>query len=438
MVSGRYRLDRLLGEGGFALVWAATHVVTERRVALKFLKGVHASDAQLRQRFLREARTASALSHANVIVIHDVFEDEHGPVMVMDLLEGISLGQRLKRDRVLDLPTVAAVALAIISALESARAQRVVHRDLKPDNVFLVDAPPHADRAPFEVKVLDFGIAKIMAREGDDADAGANPGLTHSGVLLGTPYYMSPEQIVGDRQIDHRSDVWSLGVILYECLAGVRPTEAETVGLVIRKIIVNESIAPLRTHRPDLPADVCRIVERALSFERGARPALRELHDAFARYLGAAAPTGVARFRSSGRGRTRRAWSVAALAVVCLGATGTAFVASRSGAVTRAASEAAETSGTPPRGPEVVMATAPTGSPPPPNASAAQSAPAVSTEATEDAIEAGPPPAAARRAPRVVHAASPASPAPAAIPAAAAKGPVSATATAGPAIDRTF
>jgi serine/threonine protein kinase len=285
LVGSRYRLDRLLGEGGFAVVWAATHVVTRRRVALKLLKDTYADDARVRQRFLREARAASAVRHPNVIAIQDVFETGGRPVIVMDLLHGQSLGARLKKKGAQNVQDVATIMLPVVSAVATAHAQGIVHRDLKPDNIFLAEPPDGAD-GPVEVKVLDFGIAKLTAREGDAAQSS---GLTNTGALLGTPYYMSPEQVFGDGEVDHRSDVWSIGVILYECLAGVRPTQADTVGQIM-KIIASESITPLEKRVGGLPADVTDIVKRAMSFDLEMRPTMRAVGEVLSAHTSVSVP----------------------------------------------------------------------------------------------------------------------------------------------------
>jgi eukaryotic-like serine/threonine-protein kinase len=292
LIASRYRLDRLLGEGGFAVVWAATHIVTRKRVALKFLKDVYAADTRFCQRFLREARAACAVNHPNIIAIHDVFADESGPLMVMDLLEGESLGDRLKRDGKLSLQQVGAIMLPVISAVETAHSAGILHRDLKPDNIFVLKKSGPASDDAVEVKVLDFGIAKITALEGDSAQSAS---LTNSGGLVGTPLYMSPEQALGDRALDRRSDVWAIGVILYECLAGVRPIEAETFGLVIKKLVAAESIPPLSKHRPELPAELTGIVDRTLTIDRSKRPALAELCEVVGRHTGVRIPPLAAR-----------------------------------------------------------------------------------------------------------------------------------------------
>ncbi len=280
VVAGRYRLDRLLGEGGMGTVWAATHVVTRKAVALKFLKPAYAARKEVRQRFLREARAACAVRHPNVVQIHDVLELEDGmPAMVMDLLHGESLGERLEREHALPLVEVARVMLPVVSAVGTAHSLGIVHRDLKPDNLFLVREPDES----ITVKVLDFGIAKLTATEGEAAETGA---LTKTGSVLGTPYYMSPEQAFGEKDLDHRSDVWAIGIILYECLTGERPTAGENLGQIF-KAITTGGIVPLERVAPNLPADVSSLVTRMLSRDRAQRPDLREVRETLQKHSGA-------------------------------------------------------------------------------------------------------------------------------------------------------
>jgi serine/threonine protein kinase len=200
----RYRLTELLGQGGMGAVWAACHVVTGKEVALKLITGSLANSAELRQRFQREARAASAVEHPNVVAVHDVFEmDDGAPVMVLERLRGETLADLLKRDGELTLGRTASIFLPVISAVGTAHASGVVHRDLKPSNIFI--ARQHGGE---QIKVVDFGIAKLTAFEGDADTA------TTTGTLLGTPQYMPPEQIFGEKDIDHRADVWALGVNL--------------------------------------------------------------------------------------------------------------------------------------------------------------------------------------------------------------------------------
>jgi serine/threonine-protein kinase len=271
VVAGRYRLDRLLGRGGMGQVWAVTHEVTLRTAALKFLNGPVHQRADRRRRFLREARAASAVQHPNVVQIHDFFELEDGtPVMIMDLLEGETLAQRFKRDGALPLASVVDLLLPVVSAVGTAHALGIVHRDLKPDNVFVTGTDGGA-----QVRVLDFGIAKLTASAVEDSDGG----LTGTGAVLGTPRYMSPEQTVGDGSVDHRADIWSIGVMLYEALTGSRPIDGENVCRILQRLM-NEGITPLRVLEPDLPEDVLALVERMLKRDPRGRPNdLREVAD---------------------------------------------------------------------------------------------------------------------------------------------------------------
>jgi len=275
VLAGRYRLDEKLGEGGMGVVWAATHQVTRQTVALKLLvPGAGTEANRFVKRFMREARAASAVKHPNVVVVFDVMElDEQTPMMVMELLRGETLGQRLDREPVLPLGEVARVLLPVVSALGTAHRAGIVHRDVKPDNIFLAETPEGMC-----VKVLDFGVAKL-APAVEDVDAT----LTATNSIVGTPYYMAPEQVFGEKDIDGRVDIWALGVIAYECLAGVRPAGGDNVGQIM-KIIATNRIVPVDQVTAGLPADVTAIVMRALSFERSERPSLMEMKDVLARY----------------------------------------------------------------------------------------------------------------------------------------------------------
>jgi serine/threonine protein kinase len=284
VIAGRYRLDRLLGRGGMGQVWAVTHDVTHRVAALKLLNGPVHLQAARRRRFLREARAASAVNHPNVVRVHDFFELEDGtPVMIMDLLEGETLGRKLAREGSLPLETVAGILLPVVSAVGMAHSRGIIHRDLKPENVFLSSA------GEGRVHVLDFGIAKLMplgTPEGmDDSDA-----LTGTGGLMGTPCYMSPEQGFGEGTVDHRTDIWSLGIVIYEALAGSRPVDGANVGQVLKRLL-NQAITPIEVLVPDLPAPVSELVGRMLLRDPEGRPRdLREVAAVLARYTTVAAP----------------------------------------------------------------------------------------------------------------------------------------------------
>jgi eukaryotic-like serine/threonine-protein kinase len=284
VVGGRFRLERPLGHGGMGAVWEAQNTATHRAVALKFLRGPAHQRTELRQRLLREARAATAVRHPNVVEVLDLFEhDEETPVMVMELLHGRTLRELLTEQETLDLVQTANVLLPVISALGTAHACGVAHRDLKPENIFLDES----ERAGKRVLVLDFGIAKLLDAQvrTDDVEL-----VTDTGATLGTPCYMAPEQATAERDTDHRVDVWAMGVILYECLTGVRPIEGESVGQVLMRLMTT-GIIPLERVLPDVPPDIAGMVGSMLTRERSHRAAdLRSAHQVLSRHAAVSAP----------------------------------------------------------------------------------------------------------------------------------------------------
>ncbi|HYP88086.1 MAG TPA: serine/threonine-protein kinase, partial [Polyangiaceae bacterium] len=266
VVAARYRATRLLGQGGMGEVWAAVHSITGRQVALKVLKAEKAARPESVQRFFREARAATAVGHENVVEVHDVFSFEGAPVMVMELLEGESLGDKLRREGRLSLPELATLMVPVVSAVGTAHARGIVHRDLKPENIFLARGT-HGAITP---KVLDFGIAKLMLDDGGGDEAAA---LTRTGSMVGTPFYMAPEQASGERDFDHRCDVWSLGVICFEALLGKRPFGGDNFGQIFKQIIVLEP-GSLSQLAPELPREVAELVDGMLVKERAGRRGL--------------------------------------------------------------------------------------------------------------------------------------------------------------------
>jgi len=289
----------MLGEGGMGSVWEAAHEDTGAVAALKLLKEDHADDAIRRRRLLREARAASAVVHPNVVAMREVFEAGDGsPVVVMDLLTGETLGQRLAREGTLPLETACALLAPVVSAVATAHAAGVVHRDLKPDNVFLATETGMRVVVP---KVLDFGIAKVPLVAGDGAAGEGGPGgdaghaagargLTTTGAVLGTPHYMAPEQLFGEGDVDHRADVWSLGVMIYECLTGMRPLGEGNLGHLLRAMM-SGAIEPIEHKAPWLPASLSTTVRAMLSRERAARPDLRDVHAVLVEQAGALSTT---------------------------------------------------------------------------------------------------------------------------------------------------
>jgi serine/threonine-protein kinase len=265
VVAKRYRLEHPVGAGGMGVVWAARDLVTDRTYALKFLGPGRAADVRNHERLHREARATTTIGHPAIAKVHAVHETASGvPFIVMDLLVGESLRTVLARKGTLSVAECARILVPVLEAVEAAHAAGLVHRDLKPENVFLASGT--------EPKVLDFGIAKELRA------APATP-LTEAGAVLGTPYYMAPEQVFAEADLDARADVWALGIMLYECLAGRRPTDASSLGQVLKRV-TSSDLVPLATVRPDLPRALTSLVDRMLSRARAERPSLAEVRDA--------------------------------------------------------------------------------------------------------------------------------------------------------------
>ena len=271
VVADRYRLDRKLGEGGSGVVWAATHTMMKREVALKFLKTARPDAVK---RFLREARVSSTLRHPNIVEVHDVFilPGRDVPVMVMDLLHGESLGTKLRRQGSLGQVETAKTLLPVVRALGAAHALGIVHRDLKPENIFLLSAPTGTEGP---VRVLDFGLAKLTATEGSLASTGR---ITKSGVVVGTPHYLAPEQLTPDVAVDHAVDVWALGVVVFECMAGRKPFEARGLPQLFKQI-ATIAAPSLDDAVPGVRLSLSSLVSRMLDKTPGKRPALDEIED---------------------------------------------------------------------------------------------------------------------------------------------------------------
>jgi serine/threonine protein kinase len=256
MVAGKYQVNDLLAVGGMGMVFAGTHVELDQRVAIKVVRPELSHSEEAVTRFLNEARAAARLRGQHVARVLDSGRLESGiPYLVMEFLDGADLCTVIRRSG--PLPASAAVhyVLQACEAIAEAHAEGIIHRDLKPENLFLIRAP---DGSPV-VKVLDFGISK---RQSPDAK-----GLTDPTRGIGSPNYMSPEQMVAPDTVDHRSDVWSLGAVLYELLAGHPPFQAHTLPAICVKVL-REQPTPLTVVRPDVPAGLERIVLRCLSKRR--------------------------------------------------------------------------------------------------------------------------------------------------------------------------
>jgi serine/threonine protein kinase len=228
ILAGRFRLIDKLGEGGFGTIWRAEHMVLCAPVAVKVIDRDVSNDEEALSRFMREAQAAATLRSPHVVQILDYGVDEGVPFIAMELLEGETLAHRLGRVHRLSAVDTAQVVSQVARAIARAHDASIIHRDLKPENVFIVE-----NEDAEIVKVLDFGVAKM-----DSAQLGPKGTRTRTGSLLGTPYYMSPEQAQGNKTVDHRTDLWALGVIAFECITGKRPFESEGLGDLVLQICV--------------------------------------------------------------------------------------------------------------------------------------------------------------------------------------------------------
>ncbi len=274
IIAERFRLVRELGVGGMGSVWLAHHVGLDTPCAVKFINAEVVSQADMRARFEREAKAAAALRSSHVVQILDYGVWENFPYIAMEYLEGEDLAQRIKRRGRLTAKETVLIISQVARALTKAHAAGLIHRDLKPENIFLVPEDDHEI-----AKVLDFGIAKSHGPLLDMA-------TTKAGALLGTPHYMSPEQAQGTKTIDYRSDLWSLGVLAFQCMTGKLPFNSEALGDLLLHIMVNPLPVPSQL-AADVPQTFDIWWQRAAARDPAQRfQSAKELADSLAVALG--------------------------------------------------------------------------------------------------------------------------------------------------------
>jgi serine/threonine protein kinase/tetratricopeptide (TPR) repeat protein len=286
VVGGKFALLKQLGEGGIGIVFEAEDTWIGRRVALKILHSHLIKDAEMVARFRREARAAAMTNHPNIVGVFEVGQWRDGsPYLVQELLHGETLRDRLVRAGRLPTTEMIELVVPIMGALAVAHRAGIVHRDIKPENIFLA----LSDDGTIVPKLIDFGIAKIASSEN----------ATLTGKLLGTPMYMSPEQVAGTSPADQRTDIWALGAVMYEMLSDHCPHEGPTAASVLGKILT-ETIRPLTQRAPNVPAELAAVVHRALERDRERRFAsMQEFLDALVAYAERPDPTVSARHARS-------------------------------------------------------------------------------------------------------------------------------------------
>ena len=265
-LAGRYLILRRIGEGGMGAVYEGKHTVIGKRIAVKVLLEKFHSKSDFVARLLQEARLASSIGHENIVDVTDFGTTDDGrSFVIMEFLDGEPLAALVMRDAPLPVERSLRIARQVASALGAAHAKGIFHRDVKPENVYLVKRGD----ADF-VKVVDFGISKAVKQGADEGPETYR--LTHTGLLLGTPLYMSPEQARGEEDLDHRVDIWALGVLLYECLTGEVPFRANNYLGIISQVLTHQATPPSQL-RPELgiPTAVETVVMRAMEKDRRRR-----------------------------------------------------------------------------------------------------------------------------------------------------------------------
>ncbi|MBK6534517.1 MAG: serine/threonine protein kinase, partial [Deltaproteobacteria bacterium] len=260
LIQDRYLVVRKLGEGGMGRVYEAEHTLVKRRMAIKCLHAQYASNSDVLGRFLREAQAAGSIGNEHIVDVIDMGRMADGaPFMALEFLDGRDLADVLKEFGQLPIGRAVRVMRQVCDAVGAAHERGIVHRDLKPENVFLIARGANPDF----VKVLDFGIAKFLSGE-------SGGGRTGTGVMVGTPEYMSPEQIEDTKNVDHRSDLYALGVILYTALAGRPPFRTESIAKLAYEVCTLPP-PPIRDARPDLPPALAAVIEQLLAKTPDAR-----------------------------------------------------------------------------------------------------------------------------------------------------------------------
>ncbi|HEX7603420.1 MAG TPA: serine/threonine-protein kinase, partial [Polyangiaceae bacterium] len=279
IIDGKYKINSVLGEGGMGTVFEAEHVAIGRSVAVKVLHPAQASKKVAVKRFHQEARAAGGIGHPNICEVYDMGTlPDASPYLVMERLTGETLSSRIAAEGGLPFDEMIDVGMQVLAGLAAAHERGILHRDIKPENVFLVRRAGF----PAVVKILDFGVSKITTSIGH-SEWEEETDLTKTGMVMGTPYYMSPEQARGERNLDARVDIYATGVLLYEALTGRRPFAGSNYNSLLLQILAGNA-PPMRQLRPSVPSAIEEIVARAMATKRDDRyPTAAEMQRALAR-----------------------------------------------------------------------------------------------------------------------------------------------------------
>ena len=250
VVAGKYRVDRVIASGGMGTVYAATHQTTQRVVAIKILHEEYAASDNVVRRFEREARAAGQLDHPNVVDVIDIGQDAGVVYLIMELIEGQTLHQLLRKEKRLSIERMLRILLPVMDALHRAHQLEIVHRDLKPENVMIVECG-----SELRSILLDFGIAKLLDT--------SRTQLTMKGTLIGTAQYMSPEQLIDTGNVGPKSDVWAMGVLIYQCLSGALPYDGPHP-IAISGAVLDAAPPSVLLRDTDVPPELTKVLDRAL------------------------------------------------------------------------------------------------------------------------------------------------------------------------------